>query len=87
MMFLKKAMAFLKKDLLNELSYKFAFLMQIFGIFLSVTMFYFSFTVVLQHVLALSGSIRRQLFCLCAYRDCLFKLYGDFAEQHVKQNP
>jgi ABC-2 type transport system permease protein len=41
MMFLKKAMAFLKKDLLNELSYKFAFAMQIFGIFLSVTMFYF----------------------------------------------
>jgi ABC-2 type transport system permease protein len=41
MMFLKKAMAFLKKDLINELSYKFAFLMQIFGIFLSVTMFYF----------------------------------------------
>ena len=41
MMFFKKAMAFLKKDLLNELSYKFAFAMQIFGIFLSVTMFYF----------------------------------------------
>lgn len=41
MMFLRKALAFLKKDLLNEVSYKLAFIMQIFGIFLSVTMFYF----------------------------------------------
>jgi len=41
MMFLRKALAFLKKDLLNEMSYKLAFIMQVFGIFLSVTMFYF----------------------------------------------
>ncbi|MFC1591023.1 ABC transporter permease [Thermodesulfobacteriota bacterium] len=41
MMLHKKAYAFIRKDFQNEMSYKLAFLMQLFGIFLSVTMFYF----------------------------------------------
>jgi ABC-2 type transport system permease protein len=40
-MIFKKVVAFIKRDLLNESSYKLAFLMQFFGIFLSVATFYF----------------------------------------------
>lgn len=39
--FLRKALAFIKKDFQNEISYKLAFSMQLVGIFLSVTMFFF----------------------------------------------
>lgn len=38
---LKKPLAFLYKDFINETSYKFAFVTQIFGIFLSVLSFFF----------------------------------------------
>lgn len=41
MFFLLKPYAFIKKDLQNEISYKLSFFMQIFSIFLSVTMFFF----------------------------------------------
>ncbi len=40
-MFLKKAVAFLKKDFLIEVSYKLAFLLNIFGILVSILTFYF----------------------------------------------
>jgi len=40
-MFFRKAFAFLRKDLQNEMSYKLAFSMQIIGIFMSVTMLFF----------------------------------------------
>ncbi len=41
MLFLRKPLAFVYKDFLNESSYKFAFIMQIFGIFFSVLSFFF----------------------------------------------
>lgn len=40
-MFLKKAFSFLKKDFLIEVSYKLAFLLNIFGILASILTFYF----------------------------------------------
>lgn len=36
-----KSMAFVHRDFINEVSYKFAFFMQIFGIFVSTIMFFF----------------------------------------------
>ena len=41
MQIIKKAWAFITKDFQNEISYKLAFVMQVFGIFLTVTMFFF----------------------------------------------
>ena len=39
--FFLKYWAFLKRDFLNEISYKFSFFLQFFGIFLSILVFYF----------------------------------------------
>ncbi len=41
MLFLRKPMAFLKKDFLMEVSYRFSFVLQFASIFFSVVMFYF----------------------------------------------
>jgi ABC-2 type transport system permease protein len=41
MIYLRKPLAFIYRDFLNETSYKLAFLMELFGIFLSVLSFYF----------------------------------------------
>jgi ABC-2 type transport system permease protein len=41
MLFLKKPLAFIKRDFLNEISYRFSFFMQIFGIIISTLTFYF----------------------------------------------
>lgn len=41
MIFITKILAFLKRDYQKAISYKFSFFMQIFGIFLSVTTFFF----------------------------------------------
>jgi ABC-2 type transport system permease protein len=39
--FLRKAFAFIRRDFIEETSYKFAFFLQFFGIFISVLIFYF----------------------------------------------
>lgn len=41
MNFLRKAFAFIRRDFIEETSYKFAFFLQFFGIFISVLIFYF----------------------------------------------
>ncbi|MEW5800675.1 MAG: ABC transporter permease [bacterium] len=41
MTFLRKAFAFIQRDFIEETSYKFAFFLQFFGIFISVLIFYF----------------------------------------------
>lgn len=41
MFFLKKPLAFIKRDFLNEISYRFSFFMQFFGIIISTLTFYF----------------------------------------------
>ncbi len=41
MLFLKKPLAFLHKDFINESSYKFSFVTQVFGIFIIALSFFF----------------------------------------------
>ena len=41
MLLLKKVFAFVKRDFQNEVSYKFSFLLQVFGIFINVSVFFF----------------------------------------------
>ena len=40
---LAKVYAFLKRDLLTELSYRLAFLLQVFGMFMSLAAFFFPY--------------------------------------------
>src|SRR5512139_283552 len=41
MLTLKKVFAFVKRDFQNEISYKLSFLLQVFGIFINVSVFFF----------------------------------------------
>lgn len=41
MLLIKKVWAFVKRDFQNEISYKFSFLLQLFGIFINVSIFFF----------------------------------------------
>src|SRR3990172_4210118 len=41
LMFIEKALAFIWRDFVNDISYKFAFSIQFFGLFISTVMFFF----------------------------------------------